>query len=53
MGCPPADVTLLHGEKGDRTASIIRPGGAAKRETEASAVDKAALFAHSSRSQNA
>src|SRR5205085_1823218 len=53
MGRPPSDVTLLHGEEGDRKASIIRRGGAAKRETRPSAVDNAILFADSSRSQNA
>src|SRR5437868_3426102 len=52
MGCPPADVTLLHGEKGDRAPSIIRRGSAAKPETKGSTVDNAALFADSSRSQN-
>jgi len=44
MGCPPADVTLLHGEKGDRTPSIIRQGSAAKRETGASAGGQCGLI---------
>jgi len=52
MGCPPADVTLLHAEKGNRKASIIRQGNTAKRETGASAVDNESLFADSSCSQN-
>src|SRR5438309_3429799 len=31
MGCPPADVTLLNGEKVERTDGIISPGRAGNR----------------------